>query len=154
MTKELVSIDYRTIRQEVIDFAQGQLDPDALADAISRVFDYCLEHGYESIDRIDPDVFVNLMDDNEFESDRNVEVSEALADLNLRTVDPSDIRFRIAFGHMIRLHCLQDVMRDWADLTDLLGMYYDECWRDTEAWQYIEELRRIMGRYIKEAVGE
>ena len=149
-----MATDYNTIRQEVIDFAQGQLEPYALADAISRVYDYCLEHSCKTVDRIDPDVFVDLMEGEVAEPDLNVEFSEALESLNLRTVERIYIILRIVYKPAIRQHCIQDVMRDWADLTDLVGMYYDEPFRKTEAWQYVYVLRRVLGNYIKEVIGE
>ena len=147
-----MTTDYRTIRQEVIDFAQGQLEPDELADAISRVFDYCFEHGLESIDQIGPDAYLDLMEGEVAEPDRNVEFSEALASLSLRTVEPSDIRFHVVSCITISQHCIQDIMRDWADLTDLIGMYHDESLMKTEAWKYVQVLRRVMGVYIKKVM--
>lgn len=145
-----MATDYRTIRQEVIDFAQGELESDELADAISRVYDYCLDHRFENIDQIDPDVFVDLMEGEVVEPDHNAELSEALGLLNLRTVSSSDRRFLIVSGPSIRQHCIQDVMRDWADLTDLIGRYHDEPWRKTVTWKYVYVLHRVMGNYIKE----
>ena len=79
-----------------------------------------------------------------------------LDELNLRNIESNEIRLRIVPSERVLSYsCVQDLMRDYADLADWTSHYYGETGREArghECYVYARKLLDALEESIRKAL--